>query len=540
MAILILLAAIIGSYWYISKNKSAKYEFIIATKGDIIQEISATGRIKPSQSVNLAFERSGKVASIYAKVGNKIKENNRVIALNSADLALQLLQAQANWDSEEAKLQELEKGTRPEELQATQTKVANAQKTLEDAEINLQNIKNKADADLKSIYDGGLTAAQKSATIAKNSLLVLTEIQYKYFLENDENGNKLAEAKSNAMYAFLGAQNAGRLSSEFVAKAEGGIFGVIKNAIIPPYDEIDTMLVSLNTALQTVKTALDTIPITSQLISTDKTNINAEKNNTVAEMTIISGKQQSIAVQKMVNNYSISSAEATVNSAKNALLSTKDELAIKQASATVEQIAGQEAKVKSMAASVENIQLQIKKSVLYSPINGTITRQDAKVGEIVIANAPIVSIISDAEFEIETYIPEADIAKTQIGNLAKITLDAYGDSVIFEAKVVEIDPAETILEGVATYKTKLQFLTKDNRIKSGMTANISIITSQRQNVIVIPQRLVITINEKKFIKVLNDDNTIEDRKIKMGIRDLLGNVEIIEGINEGDRLLIEK
>ena len=52
-------------------------------------------------------------------------------------------------------------------------------------------------------------------------------------------------------------------------------------------------------------------------------------------------------------------------------------------------------------------------------------------------------------------MPEADIAKVAIGDLASSTLDAYGSYVDFPAQVTMIDPAETVIEGVPTYKVTL-------------------------------------------------------------------------------------
>lgn len=202
-------------------------------------------------------------------------------------------------------------------------------------------------------------------------------------------------------------------------------------------------------------------------------------------------------------------------------------------------ILSQQAQIKQAEANVENYQAQIAKTIIRAPISGTVTKQDAKVGEIVSANTPLVFLISTSQFEIEANIPEADIAKVKLGNAAKVTLDAYGSDVSFDVKVVAIDPAETIIDGVATYKTTFQFIDidKDERVKSGMTANIDISTEKRENVIVIPQRAVITKNGDKIVRVLNNE-TPKEVKVKTGLRGSDGNIEIIEGVSEGDKVII--
>ena len=203
-----------------------------------------------------------------------------------------------------------------------------------------------------------------------------------------------------------------------------------------------------------------------------------------------------------------------------------------------EQITAQEAQVKQTEAKKQNIQAQLTKTAIRSPINGIITNQDTKVGEIISANTAIVSVISEANWEIKTDVPEADIAKIEIGDKAKLTLDAYGEDVKFSATVILIDPAETVIEGVSNYKVTLHFDEKDERIRSGMTANLDILTAEKENVIAIPQRAVISKNGDKIVRILKDDETIEEVNVITGIRGSYGNIEIIKGISEGDRVII--
>jgi RND family efflux transporter MFP subunit len=162
--------------------------------------------------------------------------------------------------------------------------------------------------------------------------------------------------------------------------------------------------------------------------------------------------------------------------------------------------------------------------------------QDAKLGEIVAPNVSIVSIVSENKLEIEANVPEADIVKVKIGNNAKMTLDAFGNNVIFEGVVVSIDPGETMLEGVATYKTTLQFLSEDERVKTGMTANIDILTQKKEGVLVIPQRVVTSRNGRDVVKVVQPDGTIAEKEVQTGLRGSDGNIEIVSGLQEGDKL----
>ena len=63
-----------------------------------------------------------------------------------------------------------------------------------------------------------------------------------------------------------------------------------------------------------------------------------------------------------------------------------------------------------------------------------------------------------------------------------------------------VDPAETIIDGVATYKTTLQFTDEDVRIKSGMTANVDITGLEKKDVLAVPQRAVFARAGHRFVK----------------------------------------
>ncbi len=129
------------------------------------------------------------------------------------------------------------------------------------------------------------------------------------------------------------------------------------------------------------------------------------------------------------------------------------------------------------------------------------------------------------------------MAKVKIGDSARITLDAFGNDLVLEAKITKIDPAEIVIEGVATYKTILQFVKENVGIKSGMTANLDILTAQKENVIVVPRRTVVLKNGDKFIRILDSDGIVKEVKVETGLAGSDGNIEIVSGINEGDKVI---
>lgn len=545
------------------KDKSPVYDLTVVKKGEVVQEVSVTGRVKSAENVDLAFEKSGKVSIAPAKVGDSVKAGQLLAGLVNSDVSAQYNQALASVDSakamlsqynaaldaQEAKLDELKIGTRSEEMQIAQTKVENAQKTLVDTESNLTNVESKATADLSNLYGGVKDILDDGYVKADDA--VNKQIDELFIDESTDNPQLTFFTSSQAETdAEAKRVTSGTAIKQFRQELDG---------LLSDQSSLDTALVNADNNLKIVQDFLDALSkavnestsLTQATLTNYKYYVNTGRTNVNTALTNVNAKKQAIVAQKALNQLNITTARSSMNTAKNSLTSAQDELALKKAGATTQQVATQEAavnqakaniesqlaQIKYAEANAENYRAQLSKTMIISPIDGIVTKQECKVGEIVSASVSVVSVISEAQFEIEANIPEADTAKVKIGDSAKITLDTYGSGVIFEAKVIKINPAETILEGVATYKTTLQFTKEDERIKSGMTSNIDILTAKKENVIFVPQRAVFQKDGSSIILVNKDENKTEERKVEIGLKGSDGNVEIISGLNENEKIV---
>lgn len=541
LTIILILAATAAVLWFVflREPKQSEFTYITAEKKTLTQEVSVTGRIKPTQNVNLSFENSGKVSGVYAEIGDKVTAGQTLVALYSAELKAQLAQAEAQLEAEQVELAKIKKGARQEEIDIAQTTVENAEKEITEAETNLENVQNTANTDLNNLYDEISDLLYDAYTTADDAVTRQTDEMF----NNDSTDNPSltfstsdSQAKIDTEWQRVLSRDALRnfkteldnLSSE--QSAQDQALTNVENYLIVIRNFLNRLNDSLNLSMHASETTINTY----------KGYVNTARANIISDITSINSQQQSILSQKSVNQQNISTAQAKVITAKNTLNSTKKELALKQAPATTEQIQAQEAKIRQSEASIQNIESKIAKNILYSPISGVVTVQEAKTGEIIPVNTTVVSVISYAEYKIEANVAEVDITKVKLGDKAKITLDAYSADTLFEAKVTAIDPAETIVEGVATYKITLEFTEKDERINPGMTADVNILTAKKENVISIPSRAIITQNGKKFVRILKITNNIsafEETAVETGIRGSDGNIEIISGVEEGDRVI---
>src|SRR3989338_474719 len=485
-----LILAVLGFGWwyYSSRNKQDIPNFAVISRGTVSQVVSVTGKVKPANEVNLSFEKSGRIAVVYHDVGGLVAAGTLLVSLESADVAAQLAQAKATVRSQEAKLEELRRGSRPEDIFVSEVDVENA---ANDVTNEIKNSYVNSDDAIRNKVDQ-LFSSPKSASPQFN--FTISDSQ----LKNDIESGRVA------VEAVLTSWNA----STADLSATQDIYQNIK--------ESKQNLRAVQNYLDKVATAVNTLT-TSSTVS--QTTVDAYK------AAILAGRTN------------VTTALDTLTTSEEKLRTAQSKLALKKAGTVQEQIDAQAAEVDAANASVMNLHAQLAKTVIRSPISGVITRQDAHAGEIAGIGVNLVSVISAGKYEIEANIPEADIAKIKIGDKAQVTLDAYGNDALFTASVSKIDPAETVIDGVSTYRTTLQFKKSDPRIKPGMTANTDIAGEKREDVLFVPGRTVFTRGTIKTVQMIEGD-TVREVEITTGLRGSNGDVEVISGLKEGDKVKI--
>jgi len=190
--------------------------------------------------------------------------------------------------------------------------------------------------------------------------------------------------------------------------------------------------------------------------------------------------------------------------------------------------------IEKKRAEIRKIEADIAKKILVAPFSGVVTRQDAKVGQIASAGEKLVSLISDNNFEIEANMPEINVGNVLIGNVVEITFDALPNEV-FSGKISYIEPGETLIDGVVNYKIKVEIDGEDQRLKSGMTANLVIATNLKEGVVFVPESTLFFEGDKIFVYKKSGSSIIKTEVIT-GLRGDDGSVEVLSGLSEGDTI----
>jgi HlyD family secretion protein len=144
------------------------------------------------------------------------------------------------------------------------------------------------------------------------------------------------------------------------------------------------------------------------------------------------------------------------------------------------------ASVRQAESALKRARVNLQYSIITSPIDGVVVSRNVDVGQTVAASlqAPTLFTIAQdlRQMQIETQIDEADIGQLQDSMKATFTVDSYPEET-FHARVDQIRYAAKDEQGVVTYPVILKVDNPDLKLRPGMTANVTIVTARRENVL---------------------------------------------------------
>ena len=223
---------------------------------------------------------------------------------------------------------------------------------------------------------------------------------------------------------------------------------------------------------------------------------------------------------------------------------------VDQASATLRQA---EAQVRVRNHALERAQRELDRTTITAPTAGMVISRDVDVGQTVAASlsAPILfEIASDLSLmHIYASVSEADIGQVVEGQRVVFNVDAYRDR-NFQGEVIQVRNAPVMEDNVVHYETIIAVDNAERLLKPGMTAEVSVITDERHDVLrvrntALRARLPDHIRPADAPEedgmdgqaYLLQEGEIIPKRVKTGLSDGL-HTEIIEGLEEGNELVV--
>ena len=192
-------------------------------------------------------------------------------------------------------------------------------------------------------------------------------------------------------------------------------------------------------------------------------------------------------------------------------------------------------------------------ATIYSPIDGVVLSRAVEEGQTVAASFSTPTLFTIAndltDMRVIADVDEADIGDVQEGQRVTFTVDAFPNDT-FEGKVTQVRQEATTTSNVVTYEVVVSAPNPDLKLKPGLTANITIYTLEKNNVLSVPAKALRFTPEKGIIgaedKVVDaqgehklwtrQGNTFKAHTVTVGISNGVM-TEITGGISEGDVII---
>ncbi|MCF7844137.1 efflux RND transporter periplasmic adaptor subunit [Candidatus Gracilibacteria bacterium] len=493
-----LLGIVVYSFFFTSK---IEVETEIVKIGELKQYVEVTGQVQASRDASLSFQTLGSVSYVGVKVGSEVTQGRVLATLQSGDAQASLLQAKAQLESAQATLGQLTQGARKEEIAIKQQVVDNAKNTLEQSYISLPDTIRSVDSTTADIIKNKLS-----------SLFVRNSDHYTLSFSSCDQSlqSSIETSRSNLENTLADYQKRSSVISVISQEKDiDEVFELAYKATIATNNLITSVSNLLLLSCSTQNTSLDA---TRATLSTARTTMNTL-------FTDITAKRSALSVSK------------------NALSQAMRDLELSTAGTDPYKLKAQAAAVTQAEAQVASAESGLRKTMIIAPFSGTISDVSITEGETVTSGKVVINMLAIDAFEIEAKVPEIDIVKIKSGAVVDVTLDAYGKGIIFPATVTRVNPTATIEGSVPMYKVIVTFIGKDVRIKSGMTANVNIITENKSQIITLPARFVNVKNSINGSVILRKDNEDTMKDVVLGVRGQGGLIEIVSGLIPGDEVV---
>ena len=288
-------------------------------------------------------------------------------------------------------------------------------------------------------------------------------------------------------------------------------------------------------------------------------------------------RSRKLLAEKVISQADFETVEANYNVARQDIEAQKANVRAAQFS------------IQSAQASLRDAKENLRKTTIYSPVNGTVSKLNVEQGERVVgtsqmAGTEIMRLANLNNMEVRVNVNENDIVRVTLGDTADIEVDSYTTAGRkFKGIVTEVaNTANGLATGAASalstdavteFEVKVKILnnsytdlsqklgSKEFPFKPGMTASVEIITDRKSGVLAVPIAAVTTRADSSKIaeEKTENDNAVEDakpvakqvikeivfiaekgkavqREVKTGISDF-ENIEVLSGLKPGDQII---
>lgn len=446
-SIIIIIIVLIGGYLLYRKSSpaSAATQYVLSPVqiGTITQTITGSGQVSAENQLDITSEVSAKVQAINVSIGQHVKKGDLLATLESSDAAISLESARIAYAK-------LVKPAKPGDVTDAQNSVTKS-------------------------YSDGYNAAASLYIDLPNIMAGAKDMFYDVngFLSDQKTSYLISTARTYRETAAASYDKAANLYKtsleEYKSVNRSSATSSISAFVSHSYDLVKTVAAML----QNTQNTLTFISATQPDYHPD------DLSAAVASVNTWSGQ--------------INSDLSSIVSSRNSIASTENSLRTLIEGA-------EDLDIQSQRLSLRQAEENYAKYFIRAPFDGTIGRIPVSVYSQAGASTVIATIIGDRKIA-NISLNEVDAAKVKAGQQVKIEFDAI-DGLHATGTVDRVDLVGTVSQGVVSYTVRVAIDTIDDRIKPGMSMNVSIITKEKSGVLTVPSSAVKSQGNRKYVEII--------------------------------------
>lgn len=437
--------------------------------------VLASGTIEATE-VDVSAKVSGRILKLLVDEGDTVRAGQVIALLDGKEIQAQVMQAQGAYEAAQARLAELLRGAREEEIRQAQANLAQAQAAAEGARRSLQTVREmfaKA-TELRAQLVNAQTAYEAAENAYRQAKAKRELVEAGARPEQIEQARAAVEqAKAQALNA---RQDAERAESLY---ATGAISRQQLDAATARRDSAQAALVSAEAKLAELLAGAREEE--REQARAAEAQARAQLEGARRNLQVI----QELYTDRLPTKQQLELARMQYRTALEGVAAARARLDLLLAGAREETVQAARAQVEQARGALEAAKAMTQYLTVKAPVSGRVILKIAEQGELVTPGLPIVRIANLQTVWLKVYVPEPNM-RVQLGDRAEVVVDAYPGK-RFEGRVTEIaDKPEFTPKNVQTkeervklvFGVKITLANARGELKPGMPADATIFLSE--------------------------------------------------------------
>jgi len=478
-----------------------------AMRGDIDETLEITGTAEADVEVDVVPEVSGKVARVYADVGDYVRKGQTLVRVDTQVAAAQRDQASAGVASAKA-AREQARAARDLTDETSASAVRQAEVGVSAATERLE----QARAAARLVESQVSSAIEQARTAVQSAETRLAEVRA------GARAQQRRQAEAQVQQAKASLDLAEQTHARYHRLLEEGVISEQQ------YDQVRTQYQVAKAAHQQ---AVENLSLVEEGARTEQVRL--------AELAVEQSKQQLALAE--ANRTQIEVAQQDVRAAEEGLRQAREQLTSAiagrgQVDVQQRQVASAEAAIAQAEASARAASVQLAKHTVRAPISGLIAARHVDRGEGALAGAPVMRIVDIDPIRVDAVVNEMDVDRIAVGDCGVVTFDGLSDRE-FVGTVREITPQAS--RNSRNFVARIEVANPGGAIKPGMFARVRLILAHYEDVIVVSRDMIVESGTRRLAYVVRDGK-VEVREVMLGaMQD--SRVHVLEGVREGEQLV---